>query len=451
MAHERKEQSYLTTISLVILAFVALAVALVYTRTVMVPFVLAMFIVSLVSPVQDFQVKRLRFPRIIASVVTLLVVFFIVALVSLLVTYTIQATVSTAREYGASLAYVANRALEPLEILYREEVPPEPQAPNAPEPQEAPAPLAPAPATDGNANMAEAEEVTPPPSLISFQPDANDTAADPNQTLPVKRMHRLNTKQLVSDMQKHIVNILTNAVGTVFGLISGVFFVIIFVMFIVVGRDPYASHSEIYTNIVGKVRRYVGTKVVISLITGLLVWLSLSRLGLPLSSVFGILAFLLNFIPSIGSIVSTLLPIPVAVATFQGPSVADPDTTVVYWGTVLLVMAVPGAIQITMGNVIEPKFMGEGLNLHPVTVLLALSFWGLLWGIAGMFLAAPITAAVRIVLMQFETLRPIGNLLAGDFSKVESPQQLAGADRQPIRRSKKRPAVHDDRASETGK
>jgi AI-2 transport protein TqsA len=72
-----------------------------------------------------------------------------------------------------------------------------------------------------------------------------------------------------------------------------------------------------------------------------------------------------------------------------------------------------------MGNVIEPKLMGEGLNLHPVTVLLALSFWGLLWGIVGMFLAAPITAAIRIVLMQFDTLRPIGNLLAGDFSKNE--------------------------------
>jgi len=57
--------------------------------------------------------------------------------------------------------------------------------------------------------------------------------------------------------------------------------------------------------------------------------------------------------------------------------------------------------------------MGTGLNLHPVTVLLALSFWGLLWGVAGMFLAAPMTAVIRITLMQFDTLRPVGNLLAG--------------------------------------
>jgi AI-2 transport protein TqsA len=70
-----------------------------------------------------------------------------------------------------------------------------------------------------------------------------------------------------------------------------------------------------------------------------------------------------------------------------------------------------------IGNIIEPKLMGKGLDLHPVTIMLALSFWGLLWGIVGMFLAAPITAAIRIVLMQFDTFRPVANLLAGEFEK----------------------------------
>ena len=132
MAHESKEQNYLITISLVILAFVALAVTLVYTRTVMIPFVVALFIVSLVSPVQDFQVKRLRFPRVMASIVTLLVVFFFVALVSVLVALTIDTTVSTAKDYSASMAYVANLALTPLEFIYQEETPAEPPAPNEP-------------------------------------------------------------------------------------------------------------------------------------------------------------------------------------------------------------------------------------------------------------------------------------------------------------------------------
>jgi AI-2 transport protein TqsA len=80
------------------------------------------------------------------------------------------------------------------------------------------------------------------------------------------------------------------------------------------------------------------------------------------------------------------------------------------------VILVPGVIQFIIGSLIDPKLMGEGLNLHPVTILLALSFWGLLWGIVGMFLAAPITAAIRIVLMQFDTLKPVGMLLSGQFA-----------------------------------
>ena len=84
----------------------------------------------------------------------------------------------------------------------------------------------------------------------------------------------------------------------------------------------------------------------------------------------------------------------------------------------VLVILIPGTIQMVLGNVIEPKVMGEGLNLHPVTILLALSFWGLIWGVVGMLLATPMTAVVRIVLMQFETLRPIGNLLAGHLPET---------------------------------
>ncbi len=421
MVHERREQNYLTTVSLVILAFVALAVALVYTQAVMIPFILALFIVVIVSPVQDFQVKRLRFPRFLAAVVTLLFVLVMLGLVSLLVTYTIQTFVATARPYSNVMADAANKALERLELTYKEKPAEESESPSpggaepnvvassAPQIQGLQDPNAMEPNTIGFGD----------PNAMGFG-DPNAMGLPDSRTSAKKDLEVITgqligvVKRLVSDMQKHIPNIVTNAAGTVFGLIRSVFFVVIFVMFLVAGRDPYARRPEIYNNIVAKVRRYIGTKVVISFATGLLVWIVLERFGLPLASVFGILAFLLNFIPSIGSVISTLLPIPVAIAQFQ---VAGPEgATVVSWGSVLLVVAVPGAIQVTMGNVIEPKLMGEGLNLHPVTILLALSFWGLLWGLVGMFLAAPITAAIRIALMQFDTFKPIGRLLAGDLS-----------------------------------
>jgi AI-2 transport protein TqsA len=425
MVHERRDQNWLITVSLAILAVVALATALIYTRAVMIPFVVALFVVALVSPVEDFLVKRLRLPRIIAIVVTLLVVLAVISLVFLLVAQAVQTIVSTAGEYSASFAYVANKVLAPIESLYREETPEPPAAPNdaeppppmspndtvlqlSPAPKEAvPVPSKPMPLQlypvvkdDGRAAVLEVR-----PDLDAAVKDFNEPAAlDKEEDLSEQQGPRLPTKEIVRDLKNYIFSILTNAFGTVFGLISGGFFVIIFVLFFLLGRNPYAEHSEVYTDIVQKIRRYVGIKVAISTMTGLLVWASLSIIGLELAGVFGILAFLLNFIPSIGSIVATLLPIPIAVVQFQSPL------------PIILAVAVPGVIQNLLGNVIEPKLMGEGLNLHPVTILLALSFWGLLWGIVGMFLAAPITAAIRIVLMQFDMFRPIANLLAGDFS-----------------------------------
>lgn len=147
------------------------------------------------------------------------------------------------------------------------------------------------------------------------------------------------------------------------------------------------------------------------MLTGFLVWAVLALFKLELANVFGIFAFILNFIPSIGSIIATLLPVPIAVAQFQNP------------GLIFLVVGLPGAIQIIIGNGIEPKLMGQSLNLHPVTILMALSFWGLMWGIPGMFLAVPITAVFRIILMKFGTLKPIGNLLAGQL-----PESKASSD-----------------------
>ena len=403
MVKEHKEQSWLMAVSLVILAVVALATALIYTRAVMIPFVVAVFIVALVSPVEDFQVKRLKLPRIFAVIVTLLVVLSVISLAFVFVYQATQTIVSTAGDYSASFAYMANKLLESVEYIYRvdEEEPVPPVAPNDARAVPDVSAKSPPQALDDFNEAAVAEEgvesKTGPPEDFSEATIPRVQAGQSAEKV---------IRQIIRDLKNYIFNIVTNAFGTIFGLMSGVFFVCIFVIFLLVGRNPYAEHSQVYTDIVQKIRRYVGIKVAISAMTGVLVWAILSMIGLKLAGLFGILAFLLNFIPSIGSIIATLLPIPIAVAQFQSP-----------W-LVILVIAVPGVVQNTLGNIIEPKLMGEGLNLHPVTVLLALSFWGLLWGIVGMFLAAPITAAIRIVLMQFDMLRPIGDVLAGDFSKI---------------------------------
>ncbi len=330
-----REREWLSTASLAVLAIVALGFALSYARSVLVPFVLAVFVFMLVSPLLDIQVLRLRVPRPAAVVIALLIVLIVLTGLSLLVIQAGQTIVSTTGQYTESFTALASEVSMKLE---------------------------------------------------SWGFD-------------------LGQSEIVRQLQSRIPPLVTGAFGKVFGLLSGGFLVAIFVIFLLAGRDPHVVRKGIYAEIEQKVRRYIVTKASVSVVTGLLVWATLALFKLELANVFGMLAFLLNFIPSIGSVIATLLPIPVAVAQYENP-----------W-LIVGVIVVPGVIQNIIGNGIEPKLMGQSMKLHPIVILLALSFWGLLWGIAGMFLAVPITAVIRIVLMQFDTLRPVGEILAGRLPK----------------------------------
>ncbi len=92
--------------------------------------------------------------------------------------------------------------------------------------------------------------------------------------------------------------------------------------------------------------------------------------------------------------------------------VLHPDLSLAAMATVILLTS---GIQVVSGNVIEPKLMGQSFDLHPVVVLLALMFWGMVWGVVGMFLATPITAGLKIVLERIEATRPLALLMAGRF------------------------------------
>ena len=138
-----------------------------------------------------------------------------------------------------------------------------------------------------------------------------------------------------------------------------------------------------------------------SALTATLVGLVLWGLGLQMAWLFAFLVFILTYIPNVGGIVATLLPLPIAFAQFHNP-----------W-MIAAVVAIPAAIHTVIGSLVAPRLMAHGLELHPVTILLALAFWGLLWGIVGMFLAVPMVAMLRIVLAEFDTTRPLAELLSG--------------------------------------
>ncbi|MEK6233916.1 MAG: AI-2E family transporter, partial [Planctomycetales bacterium] len=186
------------------------------------------------------------------------------------------------------------------------------------------------------------------------------------------------------------------------GLLSSSVVVLIYVFFLLLGAGDVNVTSAAWREIDAQIRSYLVLKTMISLITGIVFGLALWLFGVRMAITFGLLAFLLNYIPNIGPLIASLLPIPFIVL--------HPGATVPWMAGAIVVTS---GIQVVSGNVVEPKMMGKSFDLHPVVVLLALMFFGMVWGIVGMFLATPIIAGVKIVLERIEATKPLANLMAG--------------------------------------
>ena len=182
--------------------------------------------------------------------------------------------------------------------------------------------------------------------------------------------------------------------------LSKFFLVVIMTLFLLLGKKSKETSTE-WNDIIGHVKKYIFTKFLTSTTTGVLAGLIYWFLGLELAFIFGTLTFILNFIPVVGSIIAVLLPIPIAVLQYSDVS------------SILLVIFLPALFHQIIGNIIEPKIFGEAFGLHPITIILSLIFWGLIWGIIGVLLAAPLTAIIRVTFERFEGTRQIARLLEG--------------------------------------
>lgn len=165
-------------------------------------------------------------------------------------------------------------------------------------------------------------------------------------------------------------------------------------------KDPAMKMKQIDRFLVS-VNDYLAIKTVVSLVTGLLVAVVLWALNIDYFVLWGVLAFLLNYIPNIGSIIAAV-PAVLLALVLQGPAVA---------GGVGLAYIV---INTVMGNVVEPRFMGKGLGLSTLVVFLSLIFWGWLLGTVGMLLSVPLTMIVKIALESSEHGRWLSVLLSGE-------------------------------------
>lgn len=173
---------------------------------------------------------------------------------------------------------------------------------------------------------------------------------------------------------------------------------------------------HILKNIDIKIQRYIWVKVVVSAATGVLTYLALAYFKVDFNQFWGLMAFVLNFIPYIGSLLAIAMPSIIALIQFGD------DLSLVF--SIFLTLC---AIQITLGSIIDPRMLGDSLNISPIMIIFSLAAWGMIWGIPGMFLSIPILAMVVITLGQFPKTRPIAILLSKTGELDRHEQEIPAA------------------------
>jgi len=186
-----------------------------------------------------------------------------------------------------------------------------------------------------------------------------------------------------------------DVVGRITSLFSTTFFIIILMVFMLVeslsANDRLAAIREArgpnlfdLQSVSNDIQRYLGIKTAVSAVTGVLAWLSTRALGIEFPELWGVIAFALNYIPAIGSIMAAVPPILVAMVQFGVWKSGE-------------VLACYLAINIVLGNFIEPMLLGRRFGISTLVVILSVLFWGWVWGLVGMFLAIPLSMLVKVI------------------------------------------------------
>jgi AI-2 transport protein TqsA len=207
------------------------------------------------------------------------------------------------------------------------------------------------------------------------------------------------------------------------GVLTNALLILLTVIFILVeanslpGKLRYALASADESiahmrEIMSTINRYMFIKANTSLLTGVLVWLWLSFLGVDFAAMWATLAFLLNFVPTIGSIIAA---VPAVLLALVQLGVQE----------ALLAMLGYMAINVLIGNGVEPRVMGRGLGLSTLVVFLSLVFWGYILGSAGMFLSVPLTMALKIALGANPQTRPVAIMLGPEIEAKQAAAQAA--------------------------
>jgi len=237
--------------------------------------------------------------------------------------------------------------------------------------------------------------------LITYYESLSKLGADFGLEIPVSEI----TTIFDSKQAMRFFTSIINGLGSVF---TNGFVVILTVVFMLlesknfIYKLRYADNNAeaIYhiNQIFSQIKSYMVIKALISLLTGCMVWLFLSFMGTDYAFLWGVLAFLFNFIPNIGSIIAAVPAVLITLVQLGGFSA-------------LIVATFYIIVNITIGSILEPKVMGKGLGLSTLVVFLSLIFWGWLLGIVGMLLSIPLTIMAKIIFAANENTKWIAIFL----------------------------------------
>lgn len=218
----------------------------------------------------------------------------------------------------------------------------------------------------------------------------------------------------ISDLLNQIqpaspMGLVANLFSGLQGLLANFFLIIFTVVFLLLEASSFPGKlqlvltssrgdPEYFNRFTSGVQRYLGIKTIVSLVTGVAAAALTATFGLDFPLLWGLLAFMFNYVPNIGSLIAAIPAVVLALVQFG-------------FGRALIIAVGYFAINITIGGIIEPRVVGRGLGLSTLVVFLSLVFWGWVFGPVGMLLSVPLTMTAKIALDSSDRTAPIAVLL----------------------------------------
>lgn len=265
-----------------------------------------------------------------------------------------------------------------------------------------------------------AEQITP--QLPTYQHNVSQLIHDTLSYFHVKKIP--NWTVLWDKLTDHInfQSLLTSTMTALSTIAGWLFMVILYAGFMIAEQGSFSEKltialpgekgqraSDIVHNINKSIGDYLAVKTLINVILGFTCLIILLLFGVDFAVFWAVLIALFNYIPYVGSFIGIAFPVLLAMAQFGS------------MGKTALLLGALVAVQMFTGNIVEPRMIGKRVNMSPFVVMVALTLWSSLWGIAGAILAIPLTAMIAIILSSFNSTRPFAILLAEDIHAIHNP------------------------------